>query len=58
MVLRVLEVSPRGVGEQDLASAGAGDHVAAEFSAGVAQVGDFCFKVGDDEVDAVGAVML
>ena len=44
-----------GVGEQDLAPTGAGDHVAAEGQAGVTEPGDLGIQVVDDQVDAVVA---
>ena len=44
-----------GVGEQDLASAGAGDDVAAEGQSGAAEPVDLGVEVVDDEVDAVAA---
>src|SRR4051794_41699391 len=43
------------VGEQDLAPAGAGDHVAAKGQARAAEPLDLCVEVVDDEVDAVAA---
>src|SRR4051812_22713975 len=44
-----------GVGEQDLAPTRAGDQVAAERQARVAEPGDLGVEVVDDEVDAVVA---
>jgi hypothetical protein len=46
------EVAGR-VGEQDLAPAGAGDHIVAEGQSGGAQPADLGVEVVDDEVDAV-----
>src|SRR5215218_9366943 len=43
------------VGEQDLAPAGAGDHVTAEGQAGAAEPGDLGVKVVEDDLDAVAA---
>ena len=46
---------PAGVGEQDLASAGAGDDVAAEGQSGAAQALDLGIEIVNGEVDAVAA---
>ena len=45
----------RGVGEQDLMPAGAGDHVAVEGQSGAAQPVDLGVQVVHDQVDAVAA---
>jgi hypothetical protein len=53
--LEQLDQVPGRVGEQDLSSSGAGDHVAAEGQACVTEPVDFGIEVLENEVDPVAA---